>query len=98
VLAAHDVPCASVVAMEDVPSNPQVIANRTLVEYSHPVLGRIRQPRPVPGFPGVVGENLAGAPRLGADTSAVLGELGFDDQAIAGLVRDGVVGQWTEDC
>jgi len=90
-LAEHDVPCAPVVALADVPAHPQVVANGTLVEYAHPVIGRIRQPRPVPAFPGVVPEALPGARLLGADTRQVLGELGLDGAAIGSLVDDGVV-------
>jgi crotonobetainyl-CoA:carnitine CoA-transferase CaiB-like acyl-CoA transferase len=91
ILAAHDVPCAPVVAMADMPSHPQVVANRTLVEYEHPVLGLIRQPRPVPTFPGVRAEGLRGARQLGADTTQVLGEIGLSASEIDALLADRVV-------
>jgi crotonobetainyl-CoA:carnitine CoA-transferase CaiB-like acyl-CoA transferase len=90
-LAQHDVTCAAVVALADVPDHPQVIANRTLVESVHPAIGPIRQPRPAPAFPGVEAENLRPAPLLGADTREVLGGLGFADAAINALLGDGVV-------
>ena len=32
------------------------------------------------------------APEVGADTLAILGELGYDDERIAALVEDGIVG------
>jgi formyl-CoA transferase len=91
-LALHDVASAPVVALADMPAHPQVVANRTLVEYMHPVLGPIRQPRPVPAFPGVVAEDLTAAPLLGADTRQVLEELGFGAAAIGTMLRDQVVG------
>jgi crotonobetainyl-CoA:carnitine CoA-transferase CaiB-like acyl-CoA transferase len=91
-LALHDVASAPVVALADMPAHPQVVANRTLVEYMHPVLGPIRQPRPVPAFPGVVAEDLTAAPLLGADTRQVLEELGFGAAAIGTMVHDQVVG------
>jgi crotonobetainyl-CoA:carnitine CoA-transferase CaiB-like acyl-CoA transferase len=90
-LAQHDVACAPVVALADMPAHPQVVANRTLVEYTHPVIGPMRQPRPVPAFPGVVAEELRGAPLLGADTREVLGELGFDAAAISSMLDERVV-------
>jgi crotonobetainyl-CoA:carnitine CoA-transferase CaiB-like acyl-CoA transferase len=90
-LAAHDVPCAPVVAMPDVAAHPQVIANQTLIEYSHPLLGQIRQPRPVPSFPGVRAEDLRGAAQLGADTAAVLAALGLPGETVNALFASGVV-------
>lgn len=90
-LGRNDVPCAPVVAMGDVHAQPQVVANRSLVEYEHPVIGPIRQPRPVPAFPGIVAENLTGAPLLGADSVAVLEELGFADDQIRALIEDKIV-------
>lgn len=90
-LARHDVSCAPVVALADMPAHPQVVANRTLVEYTHPVIGPIRQPRPVPAFAGVVAEELPGARLLGADTRQVLGELGFDAAAIGSMLDEQVV-------
>jgi crotonobetainyl-CoA:carnitine CoA-transferase CaiB-like acyl-CoA transferase len=90
-LAAHDVPCGPVVAMADVPAHPQVVANGTLVDYAHPLIGPMRQPRPVPAFPGVDADTLVGARRLGEDSVDVLGELGLSGTAIDGLLAEGVV-------
>jgi crotonobetainyl-CoA:carnitine CoA-transferase CaiB-like acyl-CoA transferase len=92
-LSDYDVPCAPVVAMADVPLHPQVIANQTLVNYQHPVMGQMRQPRPVPAFPGVDADTLVGARRLGEDPVAVLGELGLDEPAIRTLLADKVVSE-----
>jgi crotonobetainyl-CoA:carnitine CoA-transferase CaiB-like acyl-CoA transferase len=90
-LASYDVPCAPVVAMGDVHAHPQVVANRTLVDYDHQAIGAIRQPRPTPVFPGVVAEELRGAPLLGADSIEVLNDLGFDQASVRSLIDDGVV-------
>jgi crotonobetainyl-CoA:carnitine CoA-transferase CaiB-like acyl-CoA transferase len=90
-LAEHDVPCSPVVELADVADHPQVIANGTLIEYAHPVIGPIRQPRPVPTFDGVLPGALRGAPLLGADGPQVLGELGLDEAAIGSLISAGVV-------
>jgi crotonobetainyl-CoA:carnitine CoA-transferase CaiB-like acyl-CoA transferase len=90
-LAAHDVPFGPVVAMADVAAHPQVVANHTLVEYQHPVIGPMRQPRPVPAFPGVDADTLVGARRLGQDSLAVLGDRGLADGLIGELLDDRVI-------
>jgi crotonobetainyl-CoA:carnitine CoA-transferase CaiB-like acyl-CoA transferase len=90
-LGQNDVPCAPVVAMGDVHEHPQIVANRTLVEYDHPVIGQIRQPRPAPEFPGVVAEQLRGAPLLGGDSLELLDGLGFSESEIRSLVDGGTV-------
>jgi crotonobetainyl-CoA:carnitine CoA-transferase CaiB-like acyl-CoA transferase len=90
-LSAHDVPCGPVVAMADVASHPQVVANRTLVDYQHPVIGPMRQPRPVPAFPGVDADALVGARRLGQDSMTVLDELGLAGPLISALLAEKVI-------
>jgi crotonobetainyl-CoA:carnitine CoA-transferase CaiB-like acyl-CoA transferase len=90
-LAAHDVVCGPVVPTVEVAAHPQVVANGTLVDYAHPVIGPMRQPRPVPSFPGVDAGTLPGARRLGEDTIAVLGELGLPPASINDLLAEKVV-------
>lgn len=41
----HDVPAAPVLDIDQHLSDPQVVHNRTYVQYDHPALGRVRQPR-----------------------------------------------------
>lgn len=41
----HDVPAAPVLDVDQHLSDPQVLHNGTYVEYDHPALGRVRQPR-----------------------------------------------------
>jgi crotonobetainyl-CoA:carnitine CoA-transferase CaiB-like acyl-CoA transferase len=90
-LAAHDVPCAPVVALADVADNAQVVANDALVVTEHPVLGSLRQPRPVPRFPGQSPDGGCPAPVLGQDTWAVLAELGWSTTEIEELSDAGVI-------
>lgn len=90
-LDAAGVPCAPILMRSEVLEHEQVKANDILTEYAHPVLGRVRQPRPAARFEHGDPERQPLAPRLGEHNRDVLGELGFDSDAIAALVRDGVV-------
>ncbi len=90
-LDAAGVPCAPILMRSEVLEHEQVKANDILTEYAHPVLGRVRQPRPAARFEHGDPERQPLAPRLGEHNHDVLGELGFDSEAIAALVRDGVV-------
>ncbi len=91
-LTAEDIPCAPMLALEDVPFHPQVEANRILHVSDHPVLGTIRQPLPEPAMPGMGTVDLRPAPRLGQHSSEILGEHGFAPDQIADWITAGVVG------
>jgi crotonobetainyl-CoA:carnitine CoA-transferase CaiB-like acyl-CoA transferase len=90
-LRAEDVPCGPILAPEEVHRDPQVIASGTLVESVHPQLGRMREPRP-PALFGATPAAIRGpAPALGADTDAILGELGLAAGEAADLRAKGIV-------
>ncbi len=91
-LTAHDIPCAPVLSLEEVPFHPQVIANEALEVFDHPVLGPIRQPVPAPRLEGMETKALRLAPILGEHTVQVLEECGYDPAEIEGLVASNVVG------
>jgi crotonobetainyl-CoA:carnitine CoA-transferase CaiB-like acyl-CoA transferase len=89
-LEAERVPCGVVLSPADLADDPQARALGMLVDQVHPVAGRIRQPRHPVQFevtPATLGRP---APALGADTDAVLTELGLGDR-IEALRADGVV-------
>ena len=90
-LTAHDIPCAPVVALDEVATHPQVVANEALRVYDHPVLGPIRQPVPMPRMPGMDPATLRPAPRLGEHSAEILRELGYTRHDIDQLVQSGVV-------
>jgi len=82
--------------MEQVFTDPQVIARGMIGTYQHPTLGNIRYPpSPIkwsdwelPNHP---------APMLGQHTVEVLtGRLGLDETAVRDLAADGVVKIWPE--
>jgi len=89
-LSAHDVPCAPVLTRAQVYMHPQVEANGTMIETDHPEAGRIRQTRTPARFSDTPPEAPTPAPRLGADTRAVLAQAGYDAKAITALIADGI--------
>jgi len=94
-LEKEGVPCAKVLTRTDVIADPQVLANEILLEFEHPVAGKLRQTR-VPGeFEGTPTEITRGAPRLGEHNRDVFLELGMSEAEIAALVAEGVIGQET---
>lgn len=88
VLEHHDVPCAPVLTRRDVIRHPQIAANDSLMEYDHPVAGRLRQARPAPRFSATPITVRHGAPALGQHTAEVLAEAGVAAQTIATIVGD----------
>jgi crotonobetainyl-CoA:carnitine CoA-transferase CaiB-like acyl-CoA transferase len=91
-LEAEQVPCAPVLTRDQVITHPQIQASGILLESDHPVAGRLRQTRTAARFatPTVVRH---GAPRLGQHSAEVLAELGLSADDIAGLRRQGVIGE-----
>ena len=91
-LTANDVPCAPVVSLDEMLVHPQIVANRTLVEYEHPLIGPIRQPRATPTFASMQETGIVPAPGLGDHTQEILAEVGLSRPSIESLLTAGVVG------
>ena len=88
---AEDVPAGSVAALEDVHIHPQAQARGTFNEHDAAVIGPIRSHRPpwrLHGTPEVVHTD---APLLGQHTGQILGELGYDAEAIEALQMTRVI-------
>ncbi|HEY3066948.1 MAG TPA: CoA transferase [Methylomirabilota bacterium] len=91
VLKAHDIPAAPVQTLAEFMDDPAVKHHDLVREYDHPEVGKLRlmgaplvfsdTPPPDPGPP----------PTLGQHTDEVLGELGYDEAAVAKLRERGVV-------
>ena len=88
-LEAADVPCAPVLTRAEMIRHPQIAANGLLLETEHPEAGPLRQTRTPAQFAGTPAEHRYGAPRLGADTRAVLAEAGYDQEQIAAMLASG---------
>jgi crotonobetainyl-CoA:carnitine CoA-transferase CaiB-like acyl-CoA transferase len=90
-LTANDVPCAPVVSLDEMLVHPQIVANGTLVEYEHPLIGPIRQPRATPTFASMHGADVVPAPGLGDHTQKILSEIGLSRPSIERLLASEVV-------
>ncbi len=90
-LDQEGVPSAPVLGRHEVIDHPQIRANEMIVEEVHPVVGPIRQARPAARFDRTPARIRGPAPELGADTMALLGELGCSEVEIDELVATGAV-------
>jgi formyl-CoA transferase len=87
----HDVPVATAFTAADMFADAQFAARGDLMPIDDPVIGPVRQQAPYPRFVGEPVPVPTGAPVLGADTDAVLGQLGLSADDLATLRADGVV-------
>ncbi|MGH7392860.1 MAG: CaiB/BaiF CoA transferase family protein [Candidatus Rokuibacteriota bacterium] len=91
VLAAHDIPAGRVQPLAEFLSDPAVRHHDMMREYDHAEAGRLR----VMGQPLVFEEtptqDPGPPPTLGEHTDEILGELGYDQAAIADLRARNVV-------
>jgi crotonobetainyl-CoA:carnitine CoA-transferase CaiB-like acyl-CoA transferase len=84
--------CAPVYSAADVYADPYFRERGLLIQYEDAVHGTVTAPGVIPQLAGTPGQVRAPASwELGADTDAVLAELGFDGEEIARLRRDGVL-------
>ena len=88
-LEGVDIPCAPVLTRREMIRHPQVAANEIIVEHRHAEAGALRQTRPPARFSKTPPEYRFGAPRLGADTSAVLKEIGYSGSEIESMLQAG---------
>jgi len=90
-LDAAQVPCAPVLSLDEVISDPQVKANELIVEFDHPHGGRMRQPRPAARFSNTPAEIRRPAPLLGEHSDEVLREIGLSNTELAALRSSGTI-------
>ncbi len=90
-LLENDVPSAPVLRRIEILDDPQVRENGTLVEIDSKDLGRVRMPRPAARFDRTPATIREMAHALGADSAAILSELGYDADQIAQFARAGVM-------
>jgi crotonobetainyl-CoA:carnitine CoA-transferase CaiB-like acyl-CoA transferase len=87
-----DVPVATAYTAADMFADAHFGARGDLVEVDDPVAGTMRQQAPFPRFSGEPPTAPSGAPRLGAHTREVLGDvLGLSPGELDALAADGVI-------
>src|SRR4051794_33493494 len=87
-----DVPVATAYTAADMFTDAHFGARGDLVEVDDPVAGTMRQQAPFPRFTGEPPAAPSGAPRLGAHTREVLGDvLGLSGGELDALAADGVI-------
>jgi len=96
ILDEYDIPNAPVNDMEQVFTDPQVLARGMVGTYKHPTLGEIRYP-PTPIKWSDWESPNEPAPMLGQHTVEVLTvRLGLDESEVRKLAEEGVVKVWPE--
>ena len=91
----EEVPAAPALTRQEMIKHPQVTASEILVEYDHPVAGRLRQTRTAARFEGTPPGPPQGAPRLGEHNTQILMELGLSEDEIIELSECGAIGDET---
>ncbi len=91
-LEAQDVPCAPVLRRRDLEGHPHIKATGIIQVYQHAEAGALRQARPAATFSETPPEYRFGGSSLGADSQAILSELGYTAEEIGQLRNEGVVG------
>jgi len=87
----YDLFCCGVNSLEEVINDPQVLENNYIVDFDHPVLGKIKIPGYPASFSGSRVETKTAVPDLGKHTEDVLVKLGgFSLEEISKLKDEGV--------
>ena len=90
-LNGGDIPCGQITSIADVPKHPQIVATKSIVEFEHPVVGRVRQPVPAARFSSTPSDPSWILPMPGDHTDEILSSAGFDNEEIASFRESGAV-------
>lgn len=90
-LEENQVPFAEINSRPEVIQDPQIKAMGALMEFDHPLGGRMRQPRPPGRFSDTETDIFRCSPELGEHAEEVLREYGFADEEIRALFDEGVI-------
>jgi CoA:oxalate CoA-transferase len=92
-LSRHGLMVAPVQDYQELAQDPQVIANRYIVEIEHPLQGRVKMVNHPVRFSAAPDVGVRGpAPEFGQHTEEVLLEMGLTWEEIAALRAQGVIG------
>jgi formyl-CoA transferase len=90
ILNKHDIPCGPILSMNEIAEEPSLRKTGTVVEVDHPMRGKyltVGNPIKMSDSPSDVGRS----PLLGEHTDAILAELGYGSEQIAGLRAEKVI-------
>jgi crotonobetainyl-CoA:carnitine CoA-transferase CaiB-like acyl-CoA transferase len=90
-LEAIDVASAKVQRIDEVLSDPQIVARGMVIEQEHPVLGKVRLPNLPFRFSDYDVSQSVPAPLLGQHNRSIAASLGYGESEIDALCRDGVL-------
>ncbi|MYD43411.1 MAG: CoA transferase [Gammaproteobacteria bacterium] len=89
-LEINQVPFAEINSRPQVIEDPQIKAMGALLEFDHPLGGRMRQPRPPGRFSDTETDIFRCSPELGEHTVEVLEEFGFSPDEVHSLAERGI--------
>ncbi len=92
-LDGAEVPCAPVQSIDQVVSDPQIVARNMIIEQDHPVLGKVTLPNLPFNFSDCDTTPKMPAPLMGQHNRLIAAELGFDENEINALFNDGILYQ-----
>ena len=90
-LQENDVPCARCHSREQVLGQEQIIANQSIEEVDHPLMGRMRVVKSPIRYDGEQSKPSAPCPAHGEHTQAVLKSIGYQENELEALLKNGAV-------
>lgn len=91
-MIANDIPATSVLELDEVLEDPQIVHNNTVLEFEHPTAGKYRQAGPVARFDKTPQDaRRYMPPLLGEHNDEILQEYGYSAQALEVLRREGII-------
>jgi crotonobetainyl-CoA:carnitine CoA-transferase CaiB-like acyl-CoA transferase len=90
-LLAAGVPVAAVADVADILASPQTEALGIMQPLEHPSIDGLRVPALPLSFDGERPQHRSAPPAVGADTDAILRDVGFTDDELAALAAEGVI-------
>lgn len=87
----HGVPISPVYSIEDIFNDPQYQSRQSIIEVEHATLGKVKLPGVVPKFSKTPGSVSKTGASLGEHNVEVFSQLGYSQEEIASLKREGII-------